>query len=705
MPQNETNNDTLEEMARRDATLLRGLYLAHLVSWPILFFLNDGVLFKITALVTFLNAVIALRLIQKQNLAVPRMLAAPTLLIAIFVISFPSIGLFDAVMLACPIVLLVAGTCFGRTAILYYTAAIVGLFFITAYLQLNGHITAPTPAYVDWRYAVNLSIIVAAFSLVLWGVMAIMAGDIARAKKVENLYGLVAENVRDVVWTMDLEGKVLFCSPAIFKQRGFRPNEIVGKDFNQYSTEETTTALKNLLAEELARDSEPDADRDRISALELEVLCKDKSRIWVEIVSSFLRDEDGKPIGVLGVSRDIDERKRSEQTRRSLESQIQQMQKMESLGVLAGGIAHDFNNLLVGIMGNSELTLDTLPEGSVGRTYLEQTLTSSKQAADLCQQLLAYSGQGRFVIEAIDLSETVEEMLSLLQVTLPKDVHMICNFDESAPPIEADATQIKQAIMNLVINAADAIGKDTGGTITISVGTQRVKANDLSRLIGNPDCRRGKYLFLEVTDTGCGMDKETLAKMFDPFFSTKDMGHGLGLSAILGIVRGHSGAITVDSKMGEGTQVRLLLPAQKVVLSKPAETSRSDVRFTGGTILVVDDESFVRTFAETALKSKGYQTLSAANGKEAVDIFKDKKDQIDAVLMDLTMPVMNGQEACTAMQRIDPDVSIVLASGFSEPDLVAQFGGNGTIAFLQKPYMINVLFETIESVIAAGVRS
>jgi PAS domain S-box-containing protein len=670
-----------------------------------LFFLNNGIPFKVTAAITFLYALVALYLIKKGNLYIPRLFAAISLMIAIILVSWSSGGVFDASMLAYPIVVLVAGCFFGRPAVLFYSAMIVAIAFLTCYLQMLGYIENAFTQYLSWGNPINLSVIYIAFSLVLLGVMAIMEDDLDRANESESLYELVAENVHDVVWTMDLHGKVLFCSPAIFKQRGFTAEEIVGNNFDRHSTEETITVLKNQLGNELKNDSDPDADPDRISVLELEVFCADGSRKWIEVVSSFLRDEEGTPIGVLGVSRDIDERKRSEETRRSLETQMQQMQKMESLGVLAGGIAHDFNNLLVGIMGNSELTLDTLPEGSVGRGYLEQTLTSSKQAADLCQQLLAYSGQGRFVIEAIDLAATVEEMLSLLQVTLPKDIHIICDFDESVPPTEADATQMKQAIMNLVINAADAIGSDVGGTITISVGTQRVEENDLSRLIGNPDCRPGKYLYLEVMDTGCGMNTGTLGRMFDPFFSTKVKGHGLGLSAILGIVRGHHGAITVDSQAGEGTAVRLLLPALTITPPQPTELSvTEELPFSGGTILVVDDESFVRTFAQTALKSKGYKTLTAANGKEAVDIYEEKQDQIDAVLMDLTMPVMNGQDACTEMQKLNPNVPIVLASGFSEPDLVAQFGGNGTIAFLQKPYMINVLLETIESVIAAGVR-
>ena len=274
------------------------------------------------------------------------------------------------------------------------------------------------------------------------------------------------------------------------------------------------------------------------------------------------------------------------------------------------------------IAKNTELTLSKLPADSEAKEFLDQTLTSSKQAADLCQQLLAYSGRGRFVIEPIDLPETVNEMLNLLQVTLSKGINLSCDFEKNVPPVEADATQIKQAIMNLVINAADAIGAELEGVIEIAVGTQTIGANDLPRVVGNQEFAEGRYVFLEVKDSGCGMDTDTLNSMFDPFFSTKELGHGLGLSAMLGIVRGHNGAITVDSTLGKGTVVRILLPAAIVAPSKLADSDDVDTPYTGGTILVVDDEAFVRTFAESALKSRGYDTITATNGKEAVEIYE-----------------------------------------------------------------------------------
>jgi PAS domain S-box-containing protein len=689
----------------RDAKLLRAIYFGHVFSWPILFFLNDGVPFKTTAVVAFLFAIGALVLIRKHLNSIPRLLAAPVLLFALISISWSNGGVFDSCMLALPIVVLIGSSFYGRAGVIIYTALIVMLSLITCYLQLQGIIPNPFGDVLTWENAFDLTVIYCAFSFVLWGVMSIMEGDIARATESESLYRLLAENVHDVVWTMNLRGTVLYCSDSVFKQRGFTAEEIVGTSFDSYSPPKTSTLLKKNLKDELDRDLDPNIDRNRISTMEIEICCADGSKKWVETVSSFLRDNDDQPIGVLGVTRDIDERRKSDVSRRALESKMQDMQKMEGLGILAGGIAHDFNNILVGIMGYNDLALNKIPANVDGREYIEESVTSARQAADLCKQLLAYSGRGQFVVKAVDLAEMVASMMKLLQVTISKDIELSGAFEEETPLIEADATQIQQAVMNLVINGAEAIG-ETPGKISISVGSQTIAAAHMDTLIGNPNLEPGSFVYLDVTDSGCGMDEVTIEKMFNPFFSTKESGHGLGLSALIGIIRGHRGGMAVHSEPGEGTSIRLLFPATDITPANPASESSEESRpLEGLKILVVDDEDSVRNFVKKSLELRGHKVLDAQNGQEGITIFRERSSEIDAVLMDLTMPVMSGQEAFLEMRNIKPDARVVLISGYSDFEVATEFDENGNVNFLQKPFRIEQLIDALNSVVLGKINT
>jgi PAS domain S-box-containing protein len=677
---------------------LRTIYFGHVFSWPILFFLNDGIPFKTTAVVAFLVAAAAVVLIRAGQISIPKLLAAPVLLLALISISWSNGGVFDSCMLALPIVVLIGSSFYGRTGVIVHTALIVVLSLITCYLQLNGIIPNPFGDILNWENAFDLTVIYCAFSFVLWGVMSIMEGDIARANESESLYRLLAENIHDVVWTMDLRGKILYCSDSILSQRGFKAEDIIGTQFTAHSTPEAAELLARNLKEELEKDDVPNVDRNRSSVSEIEVYCADGSKKWVESVSSFLRDSDNQPIGVLGVSRDVDDRKRSEISRRVLESKMQEMQKMEGLGILAGGIAHDFNNVLVGIMGYNDLALNKIPANVGGREYIEESVASARQAADLCKQLLAYSGRGQFVVKAVDLAEMVASMMKLLQVTISKDIELSGAFQEKTPIIEADATQIQQAVMNLVINGAEAIG-EVPGRISISVGSQTIDDAQMGTLIGNPNLEPGPFVYLEVTDSGCGMDGITVEKMFNPFFSTKESGHGLGLSALIGIIRGHRGGIAVRSEPGTGTSIRLLFPAtDHAPATSASEFVEENDSLAGLMVLVVDDEDAVRNFAKKSLEIKGHQVITAKNGQEGIDIFRERNAEIDVVLMDLTMPVMSGQEAFMEMRNIKPDVRVVLISGYSDDEIVSKFEDKGSVAFLQKPFRIDHLIDALHSV-------
>jgi signal transduction histidine kinase len=359
--------------------------------------------------------------------------------------------------------------------------------------------------------------------------------------------------------------------------------------------------------------------------------------------AEIVRDEQGRATRMVGSVQDVTERHRQEEERQAIEKKFREAQKLESLGVLAGGIAHDFNNLLTGILGNACLARMELPPDSSVQSYAEQIELSSQRAADLCKQMLAYSGKGRFTVKPVHLSEMVRETVHLLQLSVSKKAVLQLALADDLPRVLADTTQIRQIIMNLVINASDALG-DKGGTITIHTAVLRADRNYLNSLVGADELAEGDYVSLEVTDTGCGMSGETQAKIFEPFFTTKFTGRGLGLSAVLGIVRGHQGALKVRSEPGRGTTFKLLLPVAKDDAGDTKIERRVTPKWRGtGTVLVIDDEESVRRVAGKILMSMGFQVVTANDGIEGLNAYRTCSESICAVLLDLTMPRMDGE--------------------------------------------------------------
>ncbi len=403
------------------------------------------------------------------------------------------------------------------------------------------------------------------------------------------------------------------------------------------------------------------------------------------------RNADGEVTGVIGVSVDVTERRRAEEA-------LSQAQKLESLGMLAGGIAHDFNNLLVGILGNAGLVQAELTPGSNASEIVHEIELAGQRAADLARQMLAYSGRGRFVIERVDVNQLVQEMGNLLRVSINKSAVLAYDFAAGLPSVEADATQLRQVVMNLVVNASDAIG-DSGGVITLSTRAVHANRQLLSETFLSAELDEGDYVQIEVIDSGPGMDAETRARIFDPFFTTKFTGRGLGLAAVLGIVRGHKGAIRVESEPGLGTKFTLLLPAKSspVVVRPPLPPVSNWV--SKGTILIVDDEETVRQVTSRAVRLFGFEALMATDGEEGVELFRQHKDEIVCTVLDLTMPRMGGAEAFKRMHEIDPDARIIVTSGYSENETMERFGAKGQAIFMQKPFEVGTLREAIRRII------
>jgi PAS domain S-box-containing protein len=398
-------------------------------------------------------------------------------------------------------------------------------------------------------------------------------------------------------------------------------------------------------------------------------------------------------------ARDISERKRAEEQRKQLEAEVRHAEKLKSLGVLAGGIAHDFNNLLVGVQGNAGLALETLPPGSPARELLYRIERAARRAADLTNQLLAYSGKGKFVVERVHLASLIEEMAHLLRASISKKVELKRELNRDLPPVEADVTQLRQVIMNLVINGSEAIG-DACGSIRVRTGMDAAEQDGIGAADSAESPAQDPFVFIEVTDTGCGMDEGTRTKMFDPFFTTKFTGRGLGLAAVLGIVRSHGGTIHVDTALGRGTTIRVLFPIVKNCLRIPSEAQAPPPALPRrGTVLVADDEPDVLEVAEMCLDRLGLSVLTARDGRQAVDVFRAHVDEIDAVLLDLTMPCLSGEEAFSEMRRMRPDVRVILSSGYDEQDATTRFHSQDLAGFIQKPYRIGDLKAKLREVI------
>ena len=374
--------------------------------------------------------------------------------------------------------------------------------------------------------------------------------------------------------------------------------------------------------------------------------------------------------------------------RRRFDERLQHAQKLESIGVLAGGIAHDFNNLLTGILGNASLLLDELPQGSASYEMAQEIVKASESAADLTRQLLAYAGKGRFVMQHLNLSEQIASNRTLLTRLIPHTIQLKLNLAPDLPALEADATQLQQIVMNLVINAAESFGERGKGTVVVTTEAQEVAP-------GHTEMTPGKYVVLTVSDTGAGMTPEIRARIFDPFFTTKFTGRGLGLSAVHGILRAHHGHLELETVAGKGTTFKLYLPAvanQAVEVQTPlaSELSSGD-----GAVLVIDDEATVRNFAEAALTKMGYRVLLAENGQSGLEMLQSSQEKISAVLLDFSMSVMDGEEALERIREIDPHLPVIISTGFSVNTELERLTKKGATAFLPKPFTASQLSTTL----------
>jgi signal transduction histidine kinase len=392
-----------------------------------------------------------------------------------------------------------------------------------------------------------------------------------------------------------------------------------------------------------------------------------------------------------GLTLDVTEAKQSEEERRQLERQMEQAQRLESLGVLAGGIAHDFNNLLTSILANVEI-LRAGPRASTSAdACLADVEAAARSASGLCQQMLAYAGRARFAPELVDVGVLVRSMLQLLRSSLSHKLQLeLALPGRPLPPVKGDPSRLKQVVMNLVINAAEAMG-DGHGTVAVTVGTVQAGPERLRQAVLGEGLAEGEYLNLEVSDTGSGMDARTQRRVFEPFFTTKFAGRGLGLPAVLGIVRQLGGAIELESAPGQGTKFRVLLPTVEAAAPAAGPAAPVDPWTGDGAVLVVDDEPAVRRTLGRMLRLLGFEMIEARGGEEGIEIHRREAGRIRAVVLDLTMPNLDGVETLRRLRQADPDVYVVVASGYAEADVEARFRGEAPDGFVQKPFGVEAL--------------
>lgn len=511
----------------------------------------------------------------------------------------------------------------------------------------------------------------------------------------EEKFRTLVENSSDVIFVLDAEGIFQFVSPSWENHFGYPVTDVMRRNFKQFVHPDDAPGCFEYLTRVMKNDPTAACPPYRV---------RHADGSWILFVANgtMYSNSTGIPL-YIGIGRDISGEKRLEEERLNLERQLLHAQKLESLGIMAGGIAHDFNNLLAVIIGNLELSSMQLDRKSTAATRIERAMQASLRAADLTQHMLAYTGRSVFELKPLDINQLVDENCSLFRATIPKTITMKTELSTALPPVLGDTGQLQQVIMNLITNAAEAIGSEPG-SILIATGVLDCDQELLSHSKLESKPPPGRYVYIDVTDSGCGMDAETQQRVFEPFYTTKFTGRGLGMSSVMGIIKSHNGAIFLYSGPGLGSTFKILLPAVEeqgaaasadMTESVASEPQRTDA----GTALVVDDEELVREVCMEYLNDMGMQTLGAADGREAVDIFRRNMNNITFVILDLTMPHMDGVATLHELRLLQPDVKVIISSGHATETAAKAFVNDKPDGYIQKPFQMGDLQEVISRAI------
>jgi PAS domain S-box-containing protein len=519
----------------------------------------------------------------------------------------------------------------------------------------------------------------------------------SQLRKMERWLATTLRSIGDGVLTTDEQARVTYLNPVAERLTGWKHREAAGR-----ASAEVLALMNRHTGMPLADPAQLAIARGAPVSMPPQTILRSRHgrEILIDDSAAPIRGDDGQIHGAVVVFRDCIEQIRLAEERRRLEEKLRETQKLESLGLLAGGIAHDFNNLLTGIMGHASLCREKLPSCNPMQENLEKIQTTGQRAADLCKQMLAYAGKGKTAHRPVDINALVRDTLSLVSLSISKQVAVKLDLAAGLRPVCGDATQLQQVVMNLLINASEAIGEHPG-EIRIATGLKIAEEWEFASAVLAPELPGGDYICLQVRDTGGGMQPETLARIFDPFFTTKFTGRGLGLAATQGIVRTHHGALFVESVHGKGSTFRLLLPASdrvggEIAAAPAAEPARLHGR---GKVLLVDDDHDVRMVTRAMLKVCGMEVVEAGSGREALEICAAGAEPFCMVLMDITMPDMNGVETFEQMHRLYPLLPVLLMSGYSAEDAAVSFGDMSGSDFLQKPFLPSHLKEKLHAML------
>ncbi|MBN4082228.1 PAS domain S-box protein [Mariprofundus ferrooxydans] len=555
---------------------------------------------------------------------------------------------------------------------------------LTAQAHDGTHFIECSISYFEERSSVH-------FTMFLRDITVRKKNDEERSK----LAVIVEQSFNAIILT-DCDGVIDYVNPAFEKMSGFSSAEAVGKTPSITKSGQHSRSYYQEMWKTLAQGQSWKGN----------FINKAKDGHLYEVeqtIFPIFPKNSQKAIGYTAIQQDVTERNR-------IQKKDEHAQRLESLGVLAGGIAHDFNNLLTAIMGNASLAKNDLENTDACRDKLDNILNASESAANLCKQMLAYSGKGQFIIHPMNLSEVIQKILQLLKTSVLKNAKLIPDLRDDLPLVEADEGQMQQVIMNLVINAAEAMG-ESAGEIQVITETVYLTEEKLCTLLNGESIAKGDYVVIHVRDNGCGMDADTQKKVFDPFFTTKFTGRGLGMSAILGIVRAHKGALQMQSVVGQGTQFSIYFPVVKGshVTTKTHisnSTMGSDTPLpTSTTVLIVDDEKDIRSLASNILDMMDMHSIQAESGEQGLVLLEEHLNEIDVVLLDMTMPNMNGQEFYVKMQDFASHIPVIISSGYAESDIRQRFekehslNNNLAIAFLQKPYHPETLKQSVQDIL------
>jgi PAS domain S-box-containing protein len=497
--------------------------------------------------------------------------------------------------------------------------------------------------------------------------------DLEKSRK---LLQAIIDNSTALIAVTDRAGRFLLLNRSFERTLGVPQTQALGKSPRDFLPGEVAEAYLDTADRALCR--------LRVAEREIDIHSGEERRSYL-LVCFPLRADQAEPYGVGAVATDLTEIRRAQEARERLEAQVQHAQKLESLGLMAGGIAHDFNNILTGVIGNAELALRTVPEDSKTHSHLERVMAATKRAAELTGQMLAYAGKSNLHQETFDLNSLLDEMTDLVKASVSKKVVFRAELLAQPALVRANRAQIGQLVMNLITNAAEAVGDGPG---SVAVATRNLAVGGTGRIA------------LIVRDTGPGMNETTIARIFDPFYSTKGAGRGLGLAAVRGIVKSAAGELSVESAPGKGSSFEVVFPSSAESMRVPPEAASAEEDFSGsGTLLVVDDEPLVRNVARMLLESAGFEVVEAASGAEAVALYRKRAAEIRAVVLDVTMPGLGGVEALGLIRDINPRARVILSSGYDECDNISRLVRDPGVEFLQKPYRARTLLSKVRAVL------